>query len=464
MASLLVRGPTASRLHAVVDSPPSWRASSPTLGQDWATYAKGKGTEPYLKPWADQPWPLIETPGRTRIIAHPAHHIADEIAQIHNAMLRGLNALFLQAPHIHKAQDVADLLFLTQSWAAWILDHHDLKEGVILPEFEAILGLRPGTLTLARTDTLRPSGADSGISRGSRSSSSSRAFPPTPDSGVDLGAGTASSAKSIQSHDKNEEERVSAPLRQIYSYAVSMHRDIQSYDATAFQSLLACLAETLVPHLTNQVNMLLGLREMCFATIPVTTNTPPPETQSSPNRTSYLSPETSSKSKSKSTLNSKSGTDAAAASRQRKEESRALWEADARATKLLQSYVAAEGCASAAMDSFVVLPMIVRLRDSSIPSFAAIASSGALPPSPPQSSRSSTTGSSGSRSNSRISVGIMARGGAGGGLGVGGEWPKLSVLALHAVADKLSPRHAGAWRFLPCDVWGRPKELEFLGC
>ena len=44
-----------------------------------------------------------------------------------------------------------------------------------------------------------------------------------------------------------------------------------------------------------------------------------------------------------------------------------------------------------------------------------------------------------------------------------GAWPKLSVPALHAIADKLSVLHAGSWRFLPCDVWGRPRELEFLG-
>ncbi|KAJ8122658.1 hypothetical protein O1611_g9787 [Lasiodiplodia mahajangana] len=102
---------------------------------------KARGEAVVVKPWADQPWPLIETPSRTQNITHPALHIANEIALIHNAMLRGLNAIYLQAPHVRKAQDVADLLFLTQSWSAWLLDHHNLKEGTMLPGFEAVLGV-----------------------------------------------------------------------------------------------------------------------------------------------------------------------------------------------------------------------------------------------------------------------------------------------------------------------------------
>lgn len=44
----------------------------------------------------------------------------------------------------------------------------------------------------------------------------------------------------------------------------------------------------------------------------------------------------------------------------------------------------------------------------------------------------------------------------------GNNWPKLSVLAVHQIADRLSPAHAGAWRFLPCTVWGKPQPLAFF--
>ncbi|UKZ74863.1 hypothetical protein TrVFT333_002533 [Trichoderma virens FT-333] len=75
--------------------------------------------------WADGPLELIETPSATRQIAdHPAHYVANEMAFAHNAMLRGLNAIYLQAPYIPRA-DVADFLFC----------------------FERIPGIRPGQLS-----------------------------------------------------------------------------------------------------------------------------------------------------------------------------------------------------------------------------------------------------------------------------------------------------------------------------
>jgi hypothetical protein len=45
----------------------------------------------------------------------------------------------------------------------------------------------------------------------------------------------------------------------------------------------------------------------------------------------------------------------------------------------------------------------------------------------------------------------------------GNAWPGWSVPAIHAVTDRLAPRYAGSWRFMPCDVWGKPRELPFLG-
>lgn len=122
---------------------------------------------------------------------------------------------------------------------------------------------------------------------------------------------------------------------------------------------------------------------------------------------------------------------------------RALLEADDRATRLTQVYLAADARASAKMDHFVVLPMIVRLRDvTTAPALSRTASLSQM-----------------SMDGVGMSIGV----GGGGGNGAN-EWPRMSIPAVHAIADKLSPRHEGAWRFLPCDVWGRPRELPFLGC
>ncbi|KAF2188482.1 hypothetical protein K469DRAFT_748294 [Zopfia rhizophila CBS 207.26] len=97
-------------------------------------------------PWVDGPWTLLETPSATKDISdHPAHYIANEMAFAHNAMLRGLNALYLQAPHIPVA-DASDFLFFTASWAAWVMHHHTIEESSMFPFFESVSGVTPDAL------------------------------------------------------------------------------------------------------------------------------------------------------------------------------------------------------------------------------------------------------------------------------------------------------------------------------
>ncbi|KAL7957869.1 hypothetical protein V8C34DRAFT_169774 [Trichoderma compactum] len=97
--------------------------------------------------WADGPLELIETPSFTkRIDDHSAHYVANEMAFAHNAMLRGLNAIYLQAPYIPKA-DISDFLFFVASWAGWVQDHHILEETRMFPGFERIPGIRPRQLS-----------------------------------------------------------------------------------------------------------------------------------------------------------------------------------------------------------------------------------------------------------------------------------------------------------------------------
>jgi len=80
--------------------------------------------------------------------------------------------------------------------------------------------------------------------------------------------------------------------------------------------------------------------------------------------------------------------------------------------RLLQCYQASDSHSSQNMDRFIIPPMMVRCRDITYES--------------------------------------------------GHDWPGLPVPHVHAIADRLSRAHKGSWRFLPCDVWGRPVELFAL--
>lgn len=71
---------------------------------------------------------------------HPAHHIANEMAFQHNAILRGLNAIYLQAPHV-PSKDAGDFTFFMSSWAEWVIDHHKDEDENLFPAFESVPGV-----------------------------------------------------------------------------------------------------------------------------------------------------------------------------------------------------------------------------------------------------------------------------------------------------------------------------------
>jgi hypothetical protein len=70
----------------------------------------------------------------------------------HNCLLRGLNAIVLQAPYVqcpgsstYSARDVRDLLFYVASWVKTVKWHHHTEETCIFPGIEALAG-NPGML------------------------------------------------------------------------------------------------------------------------------------------------------------------------------------------------------------------------------------------------------------------------------------------------------------------------------
>ncbi|KAI1501490.1 hypothetical protein F5X99DRAFT_409074 [Biscogniauxia marginata] len=350
---------------------------APSYSQDDSLTSKSKASTAARKPWADEPWPLIETPSKTQQITHPALHIANEIAHTHNAMLRGLNAIFLQAPHVRQPADVADLMFLTQAWSAWLLDHHELKETAMLPGFEGVLGLEPGALGGARNDD------DDDDERRRRSRRKE---------GNSVGGNEdAGAPEGERDHAQQEQQQpIGTLLQHVYAYATATQADPPSYAPSALRSLLARLASPLVPHLTRQVSFFSReLVLLCSSSTSSSSSSSSPYTPSTSATSPYIS--------------AHAHATAAAAS------------ADVRANALLRVYLGCAARASDALDRPVAAPMIVGLRDATFEA------------------------------------------------GRGRDWPRLSVPAVHAIADRLAPRHAGAWRFLPCDVWGRPRELGFLG-
>lgn len=103
------------------------------------------------------------------------------MAFAHNSMLRGLNSIYLQAPHVHQHRDIADFLFFVRSWAAWVSHHHVIEEEKMFPGFEKVIR-KPGFLEgnvnqhhafqpalkrlLAYSKETKPEGYDSAILRG----------------------------------------------------------------------------------------------------------------------------------------------------------------------------------------------------------------------------------------------------------------------------------------------------------
>jgi hemerythrin-like domain-containing protein len=93
------------------------------------------------KPWADKPFELLTIPGQpgAPTCSNPGLlATAIEMANVHNALLRGLNSIYLQAPYIKDPTDVADLMLYTQAWADTVHHHHSLEETIFFSRVEAL--------------------------------------------------------------------------------------------------------------------------------------------------------------------------------------------------------------------------------------------------------------------------------------------------------------------------------------
>ncbi|KAF1949168.1 hypothetical protein CC80DRAFT_529633 [Byssothecium circinans] len=93
------------------------------------------------KPWADSPCPLIQTPQfatkKTDIFTTGATHMA----HIHNAILRGYNSIYQQAPYVTN-EDKCEFIGYAQTWFRFVKLHHDDEELELFPEVERVVGTK----------------------------------------------------------------------------------------------------------------------------------------------------------------------------------------------------------------------------------------------------------------------------------------------------------------------------------
>jgi hypothetical protein len=114
-----------------------------------------------MAPWADTPFSLIETPSKTENdsvnlhktlssieqknrkaneeaqLSHSSIHCASEMAHAHNVLIRGLNSLYQQAPHVTQPNDIRDFLVFCKAWVVMATHHHDTEESTIFPRLAA---------------------------------------------------------------------------------------------------------------------------------------------------------------------------------------------------------------------------------------------------------------------------------------------------------------------------------------
>ena len=61
------------------------------------------------------------------------------MTHVHNIMLRGLNSIYLQAPHI-KPEDAKAFCHYMQLWYTWLHAHHESEEAILFPGIERLSG------------------------------------------------------------------------------------------------------------------------------------------------------------------------------------------------------------------------------------------------------------------------------------------------------------------------------------
>ncbi|KAF4446861.1 hypothetical protein F53441_9565 [Fusarium austroafricanum] len=103
------------------------------------------------KPWVDGPFALISAARAGDSLekrAEGSRKCAAGMAVVHNLLIRGVNAIYLQAVNVAEKgtqKDKMDFCNFAWSWTVEITDHHNTEESMIFPQINEICGV-PGLM------------------------------------------------------------------------------------------------------------------------------------------------------------------------------------------------------------------------------------------------------------------------------------------------------------------------------
>jgi hemerythrin-like domain-containing protein len=139
------------------------------------------------------------------------------MAYSHNCLLRGLNAIIQQAPHIPSSstpdsnpQDVKDLLFYVESWTKTVDHHHHTEEFTMFPLIEKLAN-QPG----------------------------------------------------LMSNPKHQHEEFHDGLVKLQEYAVRCGKCVEEYRWSDMKGSIDSFAPSLIKHLTEEIDVVLDLEKTC---------------------------------------------------------------------------------------------------------------------------------------------------------------------------------------------------------
>jgi len=94
-----------------------------------------------IRLWADGPFELLPISllksGKT---TSTSFKMARDMLTVHNAVIRGINAIYLQCVNIERSPaDINDFVEFSQTWALALQTHHHSEETVVFPRLEKLI-------------------------------------------------------------------------------------------------------------------------------------------------------------------------------------------------------------------------------------------------------------------------------------------------------------------------------------
>ncbi len=95
--------------------------------------------------YADHPFSLIPTPNfslkDSKTTPDVFDELASEMALVHNIVIRGLNSIYLQAPHIKPVDEKSFCRYIA-CWYTLLHGHHHGEETMFFPAVEEMTGVK----------------------------------------------------------------------------------------------------------------------------------------------------------------------------------------------------------------------------------------------------------------------------------------------------------------------------------